>query len=509
MPRNGQRKPNRLAAVPDFDLLIAAANACPHGLAIERKGVVAFANPAYASLLGFRSAGRVIGKSGASLRRALRSSTAPNGNGNRPELDSMQMEFAHGAEKLRLEILRDISERRRLEQQLRVSQKMEALGRAVGGVAHDFNNLLTAVMLYCDLLSHQIPPDSTARRHADEINMAAQRGASMVRQMLAFARQQVLQPRRVSLNVIIVGMKNMLQRLIGEDIELVTRCADALGEVKVDPAQMQQVILNLAVNARDAMPGGGTLTVETANVRLSAAASRHYPGLRAGRCVRLTVADTGCGMSRETLAHIFEPFFTTKEKGKGTGLGLPMVYGIVTQSGGAISVDSQEGKGTRVSILLPCAKAGARNDTPAFAADNAQPAHGSGTVLLVEDDASVREPAAEVLRQAGYSVLQAREGREALRVLAQHRGPIHLLITDVIMPCVRGGEIARAIRAQRPGTRVLYMSGYTDELRKLAAAEPGCAVLQKPFTQTALTRKVRQVLDESPALAAAAGRQHT
>ncbi len=408
------------------------------------------------------------------------------------------MDFRHKGKKARFEVLLDVSERRRLEHQLRESQKMEALGRAVGGVAHDFNNLLTAVMLYCDLLAHEVPPGGAPWRHAEEISMAAQRGAALVRQMLAFARQQVLQPKVLSLNTIVLGMKNMLQRLIGEDITLLTRVTERLDNVRVDPAQMQQVVLNLVVNARDAMPAGGKLVIETANITVGAAEARRLPGLRPGRCVRLTVSDTGSGMSKQTLTHIFEPFFTTKEKGKGTGLGLPMVYGIVMQSGGAIAVESQLGKGTRVDILLPRAGRASREGKAAgseSAAIQGPPRCGSETVLVVEDDGAVREPAAQLLQEVGYTVLKARDGMDAMRLAVEHTQPIHLLITDVVMPGMSGCELARYLRARRPQMHVLYISGYGEQIRRVTSAEPHAAVLQKPFTQSALTNKVRQVLD--------------
>ncbi len=502
MPRNGHRKADRLAGVPDFDLLLAAATACPHGLAIERRGGIVFANAAYAALVGQSSSADVIGKSAARMRRALRSSKSKR-DSHGPELDSIQLDFSHRGQKLRMEILRDVTERRRLEQHVRVAHKMEALGRAVGGVAHDFNNLLTAVTLYCDLLCREIPADGPARRHAEEISLAAKRGAAMVRQMLAFARQQVLEPQVLSLNTIVLGMKNMLQRLVGEDIELVTRCTEPLGKTKVDPAQMQEVIFNLVANARDAMPAGGKLELVTANLKVDPAQAGQHPGLRPGRCVRLTVADTGCGMTPQVLAHIFEPFFTTKERDKGTGLGLSMVYGIVTQSGGAIEVESEAGKGTRVEILLPCAdKTTERKAGPSLARVHRSIAPGFETVLVVEDDEGVREPAAQILQQAGYTVLKARDGHEAAEVANRHSGPIHLLLADLIMPGMGGRELARSVRARRAHTRVLYMSGYGEQVRSVATAEPGVPVLQKPFSQSTLTHKVRQVLDEPRAMSA-------
>jgi signal transduction histidine kinase len=481
--------------------------ACPHGLALKRGGAIVFANPGYARLLGSNSPGELIGKSAAALLQQARRPAGQNGNGSspRPELHTQEFKFRHRGQAATLEILLDVTERRRLEAQLRESQKMEALGRAVGGLAHDFNNLLTAVMLYCDLLRQGLPAAAAPRRHAEEINLAAQRGAALVRQLLAFARQQVLAPKVLSLNAVVLGMRSMLQRLIGEDIELVTRCAESLGNVKVDPAQMQQVILNLVVNARDAMPAGGKLALETAEVNVDAATARHFHGLRPGRCVRLRVEDTGCGMSPEALAHAFEPFFTTKQKSKGTGLGLAMVYGIVTQSGGGISLESVAGKGTRVTILLPCVGRGvrARRTPPVRRAA----ARGAETVLLVEDDPAVADSAAQLLQENGYTVLKARDGFEAVRFACEYSGALDLLLCDVVLPGMEGPEVASRLRAQRPDVRVLYMSGFGERGRR-AAQTAGGSVLLKPFTEATLTRKVRQVLDRPRAPATAAGKRH-
>ncbi len=458
-----------------------------------------FANSAYARLLGADSPEAIMGKSAAILLKATQATIAKrNGDHRGPELESMPFEFRHDNRPVRLEILRDVSARRSLELQLRESQKMEALGQAVGGVAHDFNNLLTAVMLYCDLLRRELPAEGQVRRQADEISMAAQRGASLVRHLLAFARQQVLAPRVLSLNTIVLGMRNMLQRLTGEDIELVTRCRAACGNVKVDPGQMQQVILNLVLNARDAMPRGGTLMIETSGMNITAATARRQPGLRPGRWVRLTVSDSGCGMDAETLAHACEPFFTTKEKGKGTGLGLPTVYGIVTQSGGMFALASHPGKGTQATILLPrvAARAWARTER---SIQDKLPC-GCETVLLVEDDPAVREAAAQLLRAAGYTVLTARCGEEALEVARKQCGAIQLLICDVVLPGVSGLEVAGRLRALWPGLRVLYTSGYGERARSIEAADPEAEILPKPFRQSMLAHRVRRVLDAPAAL---------
>ncbi len=492
MSRKRQAESPKRAAT-NLELLLAAVEACPHGLALQQEGKLRFANQAYARLLGFNSVEALIGKSPFSLLRAAHRRMARNGTGKEsalPELDSASFIFRHNGGPVRLEILRDVREQRRLQRQLREAQKLEALGRVVGGVAHDFNNLLTAVMLYCDLLRHELPPGDRARRHGDEISLAAQRGAALVRQLLAFARQQVLEPKVLSLSSIVLGMRNMLQRLVGEDIEILTRCSPETDSVKVDPVQMQQVILNLVVNARDAMPGGGRLVLESSPVPVKGRARQ--AGLPPGPWVRLAVSDTGCGMNPETLTHVFEPFFTTKEKGRGTGLGLPMVYGVVTQSGGKVTIDSHEGHGTQVTILLPAApavrahaKSGAIRRVPG----------GSETVLLVEDDTAVRDSATQALCEAGYQVLGAKDGHDACRLAAEPGRDIQLVICDLVLPDLAGTEVARRVRVRYPDAAVLYMSGYGDRTRGLHAGEPRAPVLQKPFTQMILKRKVRELLD--------------
>ncbi len=482
------RKPS--AIVSNLDLLLYATEACPHGLALKRGGRVVFANPSYAHLLGYRSASAVIGKHEHALKKC-RNGKDRSG----PELEAIDFAFRHGGHYLRLEILRDVAERRRLERQLREAQKMEALGRAVGGVAHDFNNLLTAVMLYCDLLRQQVP-DGPGRRHTDEVKLAAQRGASLVRQLLAFARQQVLEPQVLSLNAVALGMRDMLQRLLGENIELVACCAESLSAVKVDPGQMQQVLLNLVMNARDAMPAGGRVVIETANVNVDGATGRRHHGLRAGRYVRLTVTDTGCGMDRDATSHAFEPFFTTKPKGKGTGLGLATVYGIITQSGGTVTLDSTPGKGTTVAIMLPSTvrtpqwrpEPRAKHD-PLVSRDQS-----AKTVLLAEDDAAVNESTAQLLERAGHRVLRARSGEHAVHIADEHRDPIQVFICDLVLPGMSGPETALRLRAERPDMAVIYTSGYGDKVQSAGAAEVGAVILQKPFTQATLTRTIAEAL---------------
>jgi len=390
---------------------------------------------------------------------------------------------------------RDVTERVQLEQQLRQAQKMEAVGRLAGGIAHDFNNILTAITGYSDLLLEDLAASDPRREDVQEVRKAADRAAGLTRQLLAFSRQQVLQPQVLDLNALVSELEKMLRRLLGEDVELAARLDPALGRVKADPGQLEQVVMNLAVNSRDAMPSGGKLTIETANVLLDEPYARdHYPG-RPGPYVLLAVSDNGVGMSDETQAHLFEPFFTTKEKGKGTGLGLATVYGIVKQSGGFIWVYSEVGHGTAFKIYLP------RVDQPAAAAAGgtapaAPAARGTETVLLAEDEAPVRAVARQVLERQGYTVLEAPSAEAALDVAERYSGPIHLLLTDVVMPGMSGRDLALRLATLRPEARVIYMSGYTDDaITRHGVLEPGLAFVQKPFAPDALARKVRDVLD--------------
>ena len=392
----------------------------------------------------------------------------------------------------------DITERRDLEAQLRQAMKMEAVGRLAGGVAHDFNNLLTVISGYTELLLESAGPEaSSSRERAKQIREAAQRAASLTRQLLAFSRQQVLQPRKLNLNTVVSDMEKMLRRLIGEDVEVKTVLAENLGFVEVDPSQIEQVLMNLAVNARDAMPHGGLLTLETANVQLDNAYKTQHDYVVPGNYVLLTVSDTGLGISAEVRARIFEPFFTTKEAGKGTGLGLSTVYGIVKQSGGYIEVYSEPGLGTSFKIYLPwLAPSGEETGKKAeVAAHN----RGSETILLAEDNEQLRELAVLVLRSRGYRVLPAANSEEVDAICRREKGKIDLLLTDVVMPRINGTEIAKRVAQQRPGIRVLFMSGYTtDSTVHHGLLETGVAFLQKPFTPAALAAKVREVLDQSP-----------
>ncbi len=390
-------------------------------------------------------------------------------------------------------IYQDLTERRRLEKQLIQAQKMEAVGQLAGGVAHDFNNLLTAILGYSELVAAKLAPESVEFGELDEVRKAGERAASLTRQLLAFSRQQVLERKVLDVNELIANVEKMLRRLIGEDVQLTTVLDPALRRVFVDAGQLEQVIMNLAVNARDAMPSGGKLTIETANVELDEAYARQHVTVRPGRYVMIAVSDTGIGMNDETRAHIFEPFFTTKGPGKGTGLGLAMVYGIVKQSGGYIWAYSEVGMGTSFKIYLPLIKEGAEAEPVPAAEPTAL--HGSETVLLVEDEQSVRRLSRSILEDHGYTVLEAASGKDGLDVARRYLLPIHLLLTDVVMPEMGGPDLAFRLKALRPGLRTLYMSGYTDDaVFRHGLLEKGSVFLQKPFTPKTLARKVREAL---------------
>ncbi len=410
-------------------------------------------------------------------------------------------ELGSGDPPLILGVIRDVSEQKRtgealrsLEEQVRQAQRLEAVGRLAGGVAHDFNNILQAISGNTELLLDDIRANDPRRAELEEIRGAAQRATALTRQLLAFSRKQVLQPRVLDLNDVAQGLEKMLQRLIGEDVTLVFTPGPDLGSVKADPGQIEQVILNLAVNARDAMPDGGQLTIETANVDLDQAYAALHPGVVPGPYVLIAVSDAGIGMDAETRSHIFEPFFTTKEVGKGTGLGLAMVHGIVKQSGGHIAVYSEPGRGSTFKIFMPrVAQAAASPDVgPA----RPRTAGGHETVLIAEDDRAVREVVAETLAQRGYAVLRASDSQMALELARSAAGGVDLLLTDIVMPGMTGRELAQALAVEHPGLRVLYMSGYTDDaVVRHGVLEEGVPFLQKPFTTDALALKVREVLD--------------
>jgi len=394
-----------------------------------------------------------------------------------------------GSESISLTL--DLSERRRLEEQVRQAQKMEAVGRLAGGVAHDFNNVLSVIISYAELIERDLTPDEPLRADIGEISKAALRATDLTRQLLAFSRQQVLEAKVVDLNQSISGMARMLHRLLGADIELTILPASGLWNVKVDPGQVGQVVMNLAVNARDAMPEGGKLTIETSNVEVDSDYAHVHHDVAPGSYVMLAVTDTGVGIDKEMQARIFEPFFTTKEKG--TGLGLATVFGIVKQSGGHIWVYSEPSRGTTFKVYLPRVSGAAevRASEPPPPEDR----RGSETILLVEDDDQVRALARDILRRAGYVVLEAPNGGEALLICEQHGAKIDLLVTDVILPRMSGRQLAERLASLRPEMKVLFMSGYTDDtVLHHGVLDSGVAYLQKPLTPTSLRRKVREVL---------------
>jgi PAS domain S-box-containing protein len=389
--------------------------------------------------------------------------------------------------------IQDISERRRLAEQYRQAQRMEAIGQLAGGVAHDFNNLLTIIGGYTELMLSGTSPDSW-RAFLKEIQKASQRAAGLTRQLLAFSRRQVLTPVSLSLPEVVAEMVGMIRRFLRENIEVVSSLEPALWRVRADPAQMEQVLLNLAINAGDAMPGGGTLTLTTANVVLDETYTRGQREVAPGRYVRISVTDTGCGMDESTRARLFEPFFTTKEIGKGTGLGLATVYGILKQSGGHIDFASEVGRGTTFNIYLPACETGLSD--PGATAPDPLTSPSRETILLVEDDAGVRFLVRDVLAKTGYTILEARNGPEAIRLCQDFGGAIDLVLSDVVMPEMSGPELREHLGQLRPQLRFLYMSAYTDDVLVLeGVAGNETAFLQKPFSTQLLARKVREVLD--------------
>ncbi len=390
----------------------------------------------------------------------------------------------------------DVTDRKQLEQQLRQAQKMDALGRVSGGIAHDFNNLLTIISGYAQMLVDTLKPGDPIRRDLEPIIEAADRAAGLTRQLLTFSRRQIVQPRLLDINRQVTRMNRMLHRVLGEDIELVTSLKSESHHIKSDPGQIEQVILNLAINSRDAMPQGGKLTIETAEIELGAGALDELRKLPPGRYIVLAVSDTGTGMDAETMSHLFEPFFTTKAKGKGTGLGLPTVYGIVKQNKGEIVVDSKPGAGTTVRIYFPVAE---DDGKPRVEAAPRRPAtrRGTETILLVEDEEEVRRLTRQMLVRQGYTVIEAGSGPEAVRIWRDRKDSIDMLLTDIVMPRMSGRELADKLKESRPELRVLFMSGYTDDVvARHGVKGSASSFIGKPFTSEALSRKVRSVLDE-------------
>ena len=438
------------------------------------------------------TAARLSGK-GTSLEYRMR-----HKNGSWRTLESRASTIVKSGKVEKLVIVnRDVTERKHLEEQFRQSQKMEAVGRLSGGVAHDFNNLLGVIIGYGEIVRDGTATESPLRTCVEEMLKAGHRAATLTRQLLAFSRQQVMDPKVLELNVVVKDMEKMLLRLIGEDVQLQTSLDPALVRIKADQGQIEQVIMNLAVNARDAMPRGGELRIETSNFHMDEAFVRRYPyPVLVGDYVLLSVTDNGVGMDATTRARVFEPFFTTKEKGKGTGLGLSTVYGVVKQSGGYIDVISEPGAGASFKIYLPKVEVAA--DPQKQSTDLPVSLHGMETVLLVEDETSLRELSRHLLELCGYSVLEAENGEEALKKSQGHRGVIHLLLTDVVMPGMSGRILADQLVRHRPETRVVYMSGYTGQtVGEHGVLAEGSFFLPKPFTRDALARKIREALDVS------------
>src|SRR5580700_9654098 len=491
----------------------------PYGICrCDSAGLLLDANPALLAILGYSSTPELVGKHLGELYADtqhwfeladyLATATPFNGlivewkrkDGTATVVRVSGRTVSNGGNARTFELFaEDVTERRALEQQLRQSQKMEAVGRLAGGIAHDFNNLLMVISGYSEFLLDRLGPEPSLRAPAQEIASAAGRASSLTRQLLAFSRKQMLAPKILDLNGVVTENLKMLTRVIGEDIDLVMVPATGLGAVRADAGQIEQVIMNLAVNARDAMPAGGKLTIETSNVSLDEEYARFHAPLRPGNYVMLAISDTGAGMDSETQSHIFEPFFTTKGP-KGTGLGLSTVYGIVKQSGGYIWVYSEAGKGTTFKIYLP--RVAEAVESPAqivVPADSVAAEPGTETILLVEDEANLRYLARQFLEKQGYRVIEAADGAVAMQIAVAHEGTIHLLLTDVIMPGMNGRELAQRISEIRPNVKILYMSGYTENvIGRNGTLDAGVRLLQKPFNLRDLNSRVREVLDSNP-----------
>ena len=507
----------RKQAEESLRLESAALHAAADAIVItDRAGVIEWLNPAFTRLTGY-PAEEALGKNPRDLVKSGKHAPAfykelwetilagrtwhgeminrrKDGSLYTEDLAVTPILDASGAITHFVAIKKDMTERLQLEAQLRQAQKMDSVGQLASGIAHDFNNLLTVINGTSELLLAQVSPDDPVHADVQEIHRAGERAATLTRQLLAFSRQQILESRVLSLNTVVAGMESLLRRFLGEDIDLVVVPTPGVGGVKADPGQIEQVITNLAVNARDAMPQGGQVTIETQNVTITEDDARQIGvTMPPGSYVRLAVRDSGVGMDEATRAHIFEPFFTTKGPGKGTGLGLSTVYGIVTQSHGFIGVESEVGQGTSFKIYLPRVAEAAGTDRPAPTVVSGP---GTETILLVEDNAGLRKLATRLLAPAGYTVLVAASGEEALRVMERHDAPVHLLLSDVVMPGMSGRQLAERLAQIRPGMKVLYMSGYTsDAIVRHGVLEAQVPFLNKPFTAAALLRKVRDVLD--------------
>ncbi len=487
----------------------------PDAMFIKRENRIVFANQRCLKLFGASSAEQVLGRSvldfvhpdyHAVVRERLGMMEMGNAvplidekivrlDGTTVDVEISASPFLEDGVTAIQVVCRDISDRKKLEEQFHQAQKMEAVGQLAGGVAHDFNNLLTVISGYSEMLITRLPANDPMRGMVQEIHKAGERAAHLTRQLLAFSRKDIVERRVLDLNALVIDTEKMLRRLIGEDIILATVLAPALGQVKADAGQIEQVILNLAVNARDAMPQGGKLNIETRNVELDADYAKSHPEFKPGRYVMVAVSDSGCGMSQETKARIFEPFFTTKGLGKGTGLGLATVYGIVKQSGGHVAVYSELGQGTTFKIYLPTVEAIVSSGKSLHGQKVAP--HGNETILLVEDEDAVRAIIKLALQNLGYTLLESRNGEEAVRICERHTEPIHLLITDVVMPEMGGRQVAERLAACKEGIKVLFLSGYTDDaVVRHGVLQAEVAFLQKPFTPMALANKVRTVLDQ-------------
>jgi PAS domain S-box-containing protein len=497
------------------DFLRSIAEHSPAGIVTtDVQGRITYWSPRSEELLGYRS-DEVLGRPVAELQRGGREAAralmrrlrledrvreheaeilARDGRWVECRFSLALLRDSAGATIGTLAILEDTSERKRLEAQLRQAQKMEAVGRLAGGIAHDFNNLLAVIMGHSDLIRSVLKKGDALAHDVEQIRRASERAASLTRQLLAFSRRQFLQPQVIDVNTLVGNLGTMLHRLIGEDVQLELRLDPETGRVSADPGQLEQVIMNLAVNARDAMPQGGRLTLETAPASLGQTFVTAHPGSTAGAHVRLSIHDTGCGMGPDVLSHLFEPFFTTKEPGRGTGLGLSTVYGIVKQHRGYVDVTSEPGRGSSFEVYLPRVEA---RPAPGRSAPRERVKRGGReTVLFVEDEVALRDLMHRVLAKGGYTVLAAGDGVEALAMVEAHPGSIDLVVTDVIMPRMSGPDLAVRLRARDPGIRLLYVSGYTaDQLRSQTDLGADATLLPKPFTSDGLLRKVREILD--------------